>query len=213
MAEVIELTYKDCDHHQLAYNPGADDPRPLLERNKTYTLKQEYVYDWHTLVELNEVPGKFPSVVFQDPRFPDQVFISDNPTPLEKTTMALTFNYTPFTTDLPDYVSREPSLVMETQSPHAMSWQSGGRMAINMIHTHTTSHQQKLPPLVDLASMTKFNERHFHGETQDIVKRICDKLIGDGWCCITMHERPDEHVKFEWLRDGQHLLTINLMTH
>lgn len=44
-----------------------DDSRPILQINKTYTLKEKRIHSWHTKYILEEFPNKkFNSVHFEE---------------------------------------------------------------------------------------------------------------------------------------------------
>ena len=58
-----------ASNDQVAYGSG-DDPRTVLALGGEYTIEVSDVYDWHTLVKLEGVQGRFNSVCFAPTKDP-----------------------------------------------------------------------------------------------------------------------------------------------
>lgn len=59
-----KVRYIGCSDAQMAYNGGADDPRPILNEGEVYIVESVKVCSWHTLFKLVNREGWFPSVCF-----------------------------------------------------------------------------------------------------------------------------------------------------
>ena len=65
MKENDKIKYIGATEDQILWGNN-DDPREILEINKTYTVDKVEVHSWHTKVYLKEFPGlKFNDVSFE----------------------------------------------------------------------------------------------------------------------------------------------------
>lgn len=61
----MKIKYTGCTDEQVRWG-GNDDPRGVLKEGEVYTLKDKEVHSWHTKITLEEVPGRFNSVCFEE---------------------------------------------------------------------------------------------------------------------------------------------------
>lgn len=131
--------------------------------------------------------------------------------------MAFNFIDAPFATDLPELMDLEKWLKRKDRGESFTSWESGGQEVINLRQTlaggYDPNDGKPVKGVVDEATFNKFVDKHFNGDMQKLVRSAGIKLANDGWLCISLHTRPDEHVKMEWLANKQQLLTFNISTH
>lgn len=60
-----KVIFIGCADDQLTYNPGSNDPRPIIKENSVYQIDNIEVRDWSTLIKLKDFDGWFPSVCFK----------------------------------------------------------------------------------------------------------------------------------------------------
>lgn len=127
--------------------------------------------------------------------------------------MAIEFTSIELPTDLTDFIDLSNVLKRTpgNKGKGQASWKQGKKEVFRCHQTVCQSYiDRSVDGVVEEGTFHKFFDKHDpNGDLDRLVRALGVKLANDGWLCITLHSRPDENIKMEWLR-GSQLLTFNL---